>query len=172
MGVCIICGEEKKDDKYMKKILLSTVLTEAFYKSRGELIQKFLDLGYEIVLIGPDNDEKIQDIFDKKKVTYYIVNVDRTGLSVKSDFNAIKSLIKIIKAERPNLIYSFGGAKAAIYTTIAGYFSKVDKIYCMVNGLGSIYRSHGMKNQIIKAVMNILYKFSLSKADGVFFSKQ
>ncbi|MEA5017696.1 MAG: glycosyltransferase family 4 protein [Erysipelotrichaceae bacterium] len=153
----------------MSKILISTVLTESLYKSRRELIQRFLDLDYNIVLVGPDYDNRIKEYFNIEYVVFYKVNFDRTGLDIKSDIETIKSLTKIIRAEKPDLVYSFGGAKATIYTTMAGYFCKVNKIYCTINGLGSVYRSSNIRDQHIKLVMNLLFKFSLSRANGVFF---
>lgn len=156
----------------MKKILITTVLTEAFYKSRQELILELLKIGYEVILVGPENDPKVKEIFNTPKVTYYQTNIERTGLNFFQDIKTIMSIIQIIKKEKPTITYSFGGAKAVIYTAIASDFCKVRKKYSMVNGLGSIYRGTGIKNRIVKFIMNILFRYSLKRVDGVLFQNR
>lgn len=156
----------------MKKILITTVLGEAFYKSRRELIFDFIDKGYEVILVAPEKDNFTQKWFYTNKVKYYQVNFDRTGTSIIHDLKIIPQLRKIIKIEKPDITYAFGGAKAAIYTVIASKLENTTKIYCMINGLGSIFRGRGVKNKIIRVIMSVLFKYSLSLSNGVLFQNK
>lgn len=152
-----------------KKILMCTVLAEAFYKSRGELITEFLNRNYEVILAAPEPVDDIKSIFKDQKVKYYQIDLNRTGINPLSDFHLLKQLQTIIRLEQPEILYSFGGAKAAIYTTTAGFKEKVSRNYCMINGLGSIFHGIGFKNAVIKAIMSFLFKYALSKSHGVLF---
>lgn len=152
-----------------KKILMCTVLAEAFYKSRGELITEFLNRNYEVILAAPEPVDDIKSIFKDQSVKYYQIDLNRTGINPISDYHLLKQLQNIIRLEQPEILYSFGGAKAAIYTTTAGFKEKVPRNYCMINGLGSIFHGIGLKNAVIKSIMSFLFKYSLSKSHGVLF---
>ena len=152
-----------------KKVLMCSVFAEALYKSRRELIMEFLSLGYEIILVAPEPEDFLIKYFKGMKVRYYQLNLQRTGLNPINDYKTIKQIRRIISIENPDITYSFGGAKAAIYTTIAASKEKVNSNYCMINGLGSIFRGKGLKTRLIKLVMSILFKYSLKRSDGVLF---
>jgi hypothetical protein len=152
-----------------KKVLMCSVFAEALYKSRRELIMEFLNLGYEVILVAPEPEDFLIKYFKGMKVKYYQLNLQRTGLNPINDYKTIKEIRRIISIENPDITYSFGGAKAAIYTTIAASKEKVSSNYCMINGLGSIFRGKGLKNRLIKLVMSSLFKYSLKRSDGVLF---
>lgn len=151
---------------------MCTVLAEAFYKSRRELIIEFVNLGYEIILVAPDSEAFLSKEFSGMNVKYHQINLERTGLNPLRDIKAIKQLRQVISSEKPEITYAFGGAKAAIYTSIASSKEKIAGNYCMINGLGSIFRGTGFKNKVIKNVMTFLFKYSLSKSKGVLFQNQ
>lgn len=151
-----------------KKILMCSVVAEVFYKSRYELIIKFLDMGYEVILVAPE-EIPMSNKFDGMNVRYYKVNIERTGLNPFNDYSTIKKIRRIISIEKPLITYAFGGAKAAIYSTIAASKENVSKNYCMINGLGSIFRGHSLKNKVIAIVMSTLFKYSLKKSNGILF---
>lgn len=151
------------------KILMCTVFAEAFYKSRRELILEFIKKGYEVILLAPEPEELVKNKIDGQGIRYYQISLDRTGLNPFKDYNVIKEIKNIINMEKPCLVYSFGGAKAAIYTTLAASKGSASRNYCMINGLGSIFRGDGLRNKLIKIIMSILFRYSLSKSNGVLF---
>lgn len=151
---------------------MCTVLAEAFYKSRRELIIEFIKLGYEVILVAPEQENFLEKEFDGMPVRYYQIDLERTGLNPLNDIKVIKQLRKIIAKEKPMLTYAFGGAKAAIYTTIASSNENVPGNFCMINGLGSIFRGTGLKNNLVKSIMMMLFKYSLSKSKGVLFQNK
>lgn len=155
-----------------KKVLMCSVFAEAHYKSRHELILEFINKGYSVVLVAPEPKESIETYIDDKKINYYQWNLDRTGINPFNDLNSIKELKSIIDKEKPNIVYSFGGAKAAIYSTIAAAAKNIVGNYCMINGLGSIFRGKGLKNKLIKFIMCLLFKYSLKKSNGVLFQNE
>lgn len=153
-----------------KKIVMCSVIAEAIYKSRRELIEEFLKIDYKVVMISPDSIKEIpEEILSNPKISYYQINLKRTGINPANDLKTINQLRKILRKERPSNTYAFGGAKAAIYLTLAAHKENIANNYCMINGLGSIYRGSGIKNIIIKNIMTTLFKNSLSKSHGVLF---
>lgn len=149
---------------------MCSVLAEALYKSRKELIDEFIKMDYSVVLLAPESVDQIPvDILSIPSISYYQISLQRTGINPLADLNVIKEIRAIIKRENPSNTYAFGGAKAAIYMTEAARLEKVENNYCMVNGLGSIFRGSGMKNKILKNVMKILFKKALKNSHGVLF---
>lgn len=152
-----------------KKIFMCTVLAEAFYKSRGELIAEFAKMGYDVVLAAPEAEDFLAREFPGMPVKYYRIGLARTGLNPWQDLVLIRQLREIMRREAPILTYAFGGAKAAIYTAIAAAREQVPGNFCMINGLGSIFRGSGFRNKLIGGVMNRLFQYSLAKTNGVLF---
>lgn len=152
---------------------MCSVLAEALYKSRRELIDEFIKMDYSVVLLAPESVEEIpSDILNIPNISYYQISLQRTGLNPLADFKVIKEIRGIIKREKPSNTYAFGGAKAAIYMTEAAHLENVKNNYCMINGLGSIFRGNGLKNKIVKNIMKVLFKNSLRKSHGVLFQNE
>ncbi len=149
---------------------MCSVLAEAIYKSRYELVTEFLEMGYEIILLAPEPDT-FSAIFGES-VRYYQIDLARTGLNPLSDLAAIRYMRRIIAEEKPDLTYAFGGAKAAIYTVIAAAKEQVPSNYCMINGLGSVIRGTGLRNAFAKRIMILLFGYALLRADGVLFQNE
>jgi len=150
-----------------------SVVANAIFKSRKELVDLFLKRGYKVIVAAPDNSVDIKTYFDNNpKITYETWSMSRTGVNFINDFKSIKDLRSIIRKHNPDLLYSFGGAKAAIYATIAGSKENIHKNYCMVNGLGSIIHGKGLKNYILKMIMMILFRYSMKKSDKVLFQNK
>lgn len=150
---------------------MCTVLAEGFTNSRYELVLEFLKLGYEVILTAPEpvQDTNVHSVFKNKEVKYYKIDLERTGINPIADYKLIKQLQRIISNEKPDITYAFGGAKAAIYTSIVARKEKVPGNYCMINGLGSIFHGDGIRNKQIKIIMSMLFKQALSKSKGVLF---
>jgi len=127
---------------------------------------------YEVILVAPEQENFLQKEFNGMKINYYQVPIDRTGINPYKDLKTIAKLCEIIKIEKPEITYAFGGAKAAIYTTIAASKRNVSRNFCMINGLGSIFRGSGIKSNIIKKIMSFLFKYSLAKSSGVLFQNR
>ncbi len=153
-----------------RKVLMCSVLAEAIYKSRYELVTEFLEMGYEIILLAPEPDT-FSAIFGES-VRYYQIDLARTGLNPLSDLAAIRYMRRIIAEEKPDLTYAFGGAKAAIYTVIAAAKEQVPSNYCMINGLGSVIRGTGLRNAFAKRIMILLFGYALLRAVGVLFQNE
>jgi glycosyltransferase involved in cell wall biosynthesis len=152
-----------------KKILMCSVCADVFHKSRHELINEFINRGFDVILLAPEEEAQLKRVFIKDRVKYYQISMDRTGLNPVADIRTINQIRRIINDEQPEITYAFGGAKAAIYTTLASAAENVPKNYCMINGLGSVLRGHGFANTIVKRIMTLLFRFALSRSDGVLF---
>lgn len=155
-----------------RKILLCSVLAEGLYKSRRELILKYIDLGYQAILVFPDSGEDVERSFAGMPVTYHRIRLERTGLNPANDLKFLSELRLLIRREKPDRTYAFGGAKAAIYTTIAAEKENVPEVFCMINGLGSIFGGEALKTKVINILMQCLFRYALSKANGILFQNK
>lgn len=144
-----------------KKILILANHFATIYKFRRELVSKFVEEGYEVVISLPFS----QDIDKIKALGVRVIdtNVDRKSVNPIKDIILLKDYTKIIKEEKPDLVLAYT-IKCNIY---GGISCRIKNIPFMANvtGLGSAYYRGGL----IKNIVNILYKIGLKKAKSVFF---
>ncbi len=147
------------------KILVCVIAEDSLIKSRSELIKLFADRGHEIVIASPMGLDTAK-YFPDMPVSSRKYRVNKTGLNPFKDIDTYSDLRLIVKKEKPDMVYSFSGAKAVIY---AGLAAGKARVTATVNGIGSIFRIDNFKYRIIRAVMTVLYKRALKRAETVFF---
>ena len=67
----------------MKKFILVSPKNRTVYNFRGELVKAVQDLGYEVIVTGP-NDTDIEKI-NKMGVRFVKIPVNKNGISIKED---------------------------------------------------------------------------------------
>ena len=60
-------------------------------------------------------------------------------------------------------------AKGNIYGAMAAHQAGIEDVYCLVAGLGSIFRDHPDQFNLVRSIMGAEYKKALRNAKGVFF---
>ncbi|MDD3401319.1 MAG: glycosyltransferase family 4 protein [Eubacteriales bacterium] len=149
------------------KIAIVAVSAEDVYKSRREFMCGLLDLGHELLVLTPDSWDATK-FFLCGAVQMRTIFMQRTGSNPLSDRKTYRDCKRIFREEKPDMVYAFSGAKAVIYGLMAK--PKGCKGYCTINGLGSVFRSEGgLKNRLVRLVMEMLYTMALKKSDGVMF---
>jgi glycosyltransferase involved in cell wall biosynthesis len=154
----------------MKKILICTLSSDEYSKSRYELINMFIQEKFDICLVSPDTFSP-RDYFNYKFIKHIRIKIDRNSINPIYDIITYLKIKKLIKKYFPDLVYSFSGAKAVIYTSLAAWNVCKDKtkIFSMINGLGSLYYNNDIKYIVIRKVMNFMYKNSLKYCKMIFF---
>lgn len=144
-----------------KKILILANYFGTVYKFRKELVEEFINRGYEVVVSLPYREEveKIRDLGAKIIET----EVDRKSVNPVKDIKLYFDYRKIIKEEKPDIVISYT-IKPNVYGGLACQSYKVP-FFANVTGLGSAYYNGGW----VKKVVSILYKVGLRKAKAIFF---
>lgn len=162
-------GETVKAD-IKNKIMVVSAHTPSLFWFRMDMMRQFIALGYDVVAVANEDEEKWKDKFLSYGVRYKQVYVNRNGTSPIKDFKTLKEIKRLIKDERPNKIFAYN-AKAVIYSGIAAKKLKVD-YYPLIAGVGSVFLSRSLKNRIIQSIMSAEYKKALKRSKAVFFQNR
>ena len=138
------------------KFMLISPKNRTVYNFRGELIKKIINKGYEVIVTGPDYDnvEKIEELGAK----FVKIDLDKESTGIYSNWNYYKSLIRIIKDEKPDIVLSYT-IKPVIFGTLAAKKAGINKSYSLITGLGQIYGFNAtFKTKIIRFICGLAYK--------------
>ena len=150
------------------KVLLLSSHTPSYFWFRVDMMKDMLLAGWEVVAAGQMPEVEWSDKFSEIGVRYVQINVARNGLNPFGDLTTLRELKRLIQSERPDKIFAFQ-AKTIVYGAMAARQMGITEFYPMVGGLGSIFRGHGLKNKVLRAIMLRLYKQAFSKSRKVFF---
>ena len=153
----------------MKKFMIIAPKNKTLYNFRGELIKDIIKKGYNVIAIGPNKDN-IQEVLNLG-VSFIEVNLKKDKVSIFSDIEYYRSLKKVIKKEKPDIVFSYT-IKPVIYGSIAAKRVGTKKIYAMVTGLGRVFASHSIKAKIVKFISSLLYKYAFICCDKVIFQNE
>ncbi|OFI06531.1 UDP-N-acetylglucosamine transferase [Clostridium acetireducens DSM 10703] len=118
----------------MKKIIMTGGGSAGHVTPNLALIPKLKEMKYEIQYIGTENGIE-RKIIEEEKIKYHIIESGklRRYIDIKNltdPFKVVKGIFqayKIIKKEKPNIIFSKGGF-VSVPVVIAGYLNKVPVI--------------------------------------------
>ena len=119
---------------------------------RGDVIENFLDKGYEIVLVAPDNQG---DFRFRDRVKLYTPAVSRSGMNPIKDMRYLITLLKIYNRERPNIVFHYT-IKPNIYGSLACRLNSIKSV-AMITGLGYAFNHNDIRSRVARA----LYRFAM-----------
>lgn len=148
------------------KVMVISPKNKTLFNFRGDLIKKIISKGHEVVAIGPNNDH-IDDVL-ALGVKFIEVPLIKDNTSILSDIKYYKELKRVIKAQKPDLVFSYT-IKPVVYGSLAAHGAGVKKIYPMVTGLGRVYASKSLKAKILRIITGTLYKQAFKVCNKVIF---
>lgn len=132
---------------------------------RLEVLQSLYQEGYTIHIIAP-YDSSTQTLIDNGFV-FHSLKVNSKGLNPIEDFTTLLSIYKNIKTIAPSLVFNYT-IKPVIYGSLACNLLSIPNI-AITTGLGYVFIGGGIKKQILKNFVCILYKIALCKTQEVWF---
>ncbi len=139
---------------------------------RGPLIQAMVACGHEVLALAPDYDPRTRlavKALGAEPVDYHL---SRTGLNPFRDARDFVFLVRLLRRLSPDVTFAYS-IKPVIYGTLAGWLAHVPKRLAMIEGLGYAFTDPGVKQscgrKVLRSVVRLLYRLSLSKATRVFF---
>lgn len=148
------------------KIMVISPKNRTLFNFRGDLIKTIISKGHEVIVTGP-NQDYIEDVLELG-VKFIEVPLTKDNASILGDINYYKELKKVIKAQKPDLIFSYT-IKPVVYGSLAARRAGVKKIYPMVTGLGRVYTSTSLKAKILRMITGVLYKQAFKGSNKVIF---
>lgn len=147
------------------KIIFSDNSLSCLLNFRGPVIEHCISLGYEIVLVAPQ-DGKCDLLKIPQSVRYIPIVLDRTGINPWKDLRYFMQLFRIYRSERPDYIFHYT-IKPNIYGSLVTGILRI-KSSAMVAGLGYVFSKNTFSNRIAR----LLYKIALHFSDKVFVLNQ
>lgn len=150
-----------------KKILILGNSKLTVFGFRGELIQKLINLGYNVYVSFPNGPFGEGEQISKEYKCHFIeTNISRRGTNPIDDLKLLNQYIKIIKKINPSMVLAFT-VKCDIYGGLACRFLKVP-FMPNITGLGK-----GLtEGKITKIITKFLYRISIKKSKCVFFQNE
>ena len=145
------------------KILILANNDVGLYQFRRELIEELLKENQVTIALPQGN---LVEPLVKKGCEFIDTPLDRRGVNPIKDFGLLKQYIKILNAEKPELVITYT-IKPNVY---GGFACRMKRIPYAVNvtGLGTAFQKKGM----LRKLVTCMYKVGLKKAKVVFFENE
>lgn len=152
----------------MKKIIVLSSHTPSIFWFRMDMMKAFAERGYEVVAVGNESEAEWSQCFNAEGIRYRQIEVARNGTNPIKDLKTLKSIKRVFDEEKPDRVFSYQ-AKTVIYGGIAATLSKIDGVFPLIAGVGSVFLADGFKAGIVRIVLKTEYKIGMKKAEKVFF---
>lgn len=153
------------------KIAILVCYNPTLINFRLDMMLEMIHLGHQVVAIGNESDSKWSKKLQPYGIEYRYIKMQRNGLNPFLDFFSLVQLVKLLKKEKPDRIFT-SQAKMVLYGGIAAYFLGIRDVYPMIAGLGSVFLSCGLKGRILKKILMYGYRLALLRSPSVFFQNK
>ena len=150
----------------MARIVIIAGLASSLVRFRGDMIEEWLNLGHEVVAAAPGLS--VENHFKEKGVSYFDIQLKRTGLNPVQDLSLIFRLCLLYIRTKPDYLFLYT-VKPVIYGSIAAYFSPGCRVFSMITGLGMVFTEEVNKNSWLRKLVTCLYRVALKRNEKVFF---
>ncbi len=156
-----------------KKIILVANAAFTITNFRKELIEKFVDMNYQVIVACPssctlsgENDVSLG--IGLLGATHFAIPLSRSGINPFSEIKLLLSLIGLFRKEQPDVVLNYT-IKPTIYGSIAASVCRKTKIFSTITGLGYLFTSRSIKSKLLNLVVRIQYYIALRRNTLVFF---
>jgi glycosyltransferase involved in cell wall biosynthesis len=147
-------------EKRKKKIALVANSAWSVFNFRMDLIRHFL-LRFDVLVIAPRDE--FADELKKAGCSYLEIDFNNRSENPLRDYTLFKSLEKIYRSERPDLIFHYV-IKPNIYGSMAAARCDIQSV-AVITGLGYTFDRHNWLNRVVA----FLYRRALKKAGEAWF---
>lgn len=151
------------------KIAIISHKTSNLINSRGRLIEKLVEKGYEVVAIG-NEDIDVKKI-EKLDVKFRAATFDRTSINFLENYKYYKKIKKILREEKVDIVLSYT-IKPIIFGSIAAKVNNVENIYSLITGMGYNYSINTIRTRFVRIFSNIGYRVALKFNRKVIFQNK
>lgn len=143
---------------------MTNITDSGIIRARSEIINSFLQSGYEIIVVSPPGKEyhKIEEL----GCSFIPIDIDAHGLNPYKDIKVIKEYRKILKQVRPDVVLSFT-IKPNLYCGINCRMMSIPQVM-NITGFGTALAYPGLRQKVL---VN-MYRFVAKKVKLIFFQNQ
>lgn len=153
----------------MFKIMIIGGIPESLVNFRGDLIRSWCALGHQVVALSAPASESLVEAIKLTGARFRPIPIRRASLNPLSDFKALASMVKMVREEKPDKIFSYT-IKPVIYTAFSLMVTGVKaEYYPMITGLGYTFSGTGLKRSLLNKVSVLLYRLALKRSRITFF---
>jgi glycosyltransferase involved in cell wall biosynthesis len=146
-----------------KRVALVVNSSWNIFNFRLNLIRGIQAQGYEVILIAPY--DKYSEIL-KREFRYFDVKINNKGTNPVEDIGTFMEFYTIYKLTKPDVVLHFT-IKPNVYGSMACRMLGIKTIN-NIAGLGTLF----IKDNIMTSFVKLLYKFSQTKVDKIFFQNR
>lgn len=146
-----------------KKILFCDNSIRNLINFRGDVIKSYVNDGYYVVLVAPNDVEYNSD---SDQIKYIPIEINRSGMNPIKEITYLKKLLRIYKYEKPDYIFHYT-IKPNIYGSIAAKLLRIPST-AMIAGFGYVFNSKGIGCIIAR----MLYRFAMQFPEHVLVLNQ
>ncbi|MCY4524000.1 MAG: glycosyltransferase family 4 protein, partial [Halobacteriovoraceae bacterium] len=137
---------------------------------RKKLIQELMERKHEVHLIVPrdQNFSKLRSHFTNQ---IHSIPLSPKGINPIWEIFSFFHILKTIKSIAPDIIINFT-IKCTIYGSLAAHIARVQSIYSVITGLGSVFSKYSTYSIFLKIFIKPFYRMALTKNRKVFFQNK
>lgn len=135
------------------------------------LIRRMRAAGHSVVCIVPDGDDAANASLRALGLELCHYPLDRKGLNPVRDLATTGALVKILKTEQPDMLFTFT-IKPVIYGCIAARMAGVPHVFATITGLGYTFEADSAAKKLVHLLAVGLYKLALCGVQTVFFQNR
>lgn len=117
--------------------------------------------GVEVVMLSPPGDFGAR--FADHGIRWVTLGaMDRASLNPAREAWTVRELVRVVRAEQPDLIHNFT-VKCAVYGALAARLAKVPAVVNAVAGMGYVFTSDGPKARALRPIVSALIRGTLGR---------
>lgn len=151
-----------------KTVLVLGVLPESLVVFRGPLMRAMLARGHRVLACASGASAPVRAKLAELGVRYIDVTLQRTGLNPMHDLGCLRSLIELLRSERPDILLAYT-IKPILYGGLAARLAGVPAFFAMIEGVGYAFAGRGRTAWLAGRIARPLYRMSLAGAKRVIF---
>jgi len=119
--------------------------------------------GHEVVMLSPPGEFGTR--FAAHGLRWVTLDMDRASLNPLRELVVLRDLVRILKAERPDLLHDFT-VKCSVYGALAARIAGVPAVVNAVAGMGYVFTSNGLKARVLRPVVKLLMRSTLGSGNS------
>lgn len=135
------------------------------------LIRRMRAAGHTVLCCAPPGDAAAEAALRALGAEFAAYPLDRKGLNPLRDAESFFALLRLFRAERPDLLFA-STIKPVIYGCLAARLTDVPHIYATITGLGYAFEADSLFKKCVNRLGAFLYRLALARVSGVFFQNQ
>lgn len=119
--------------------------------------------GHEVVMLSPPGEFGAR--FATHGFRWITLDMDRASLNPLRELVVLRDLVRVLKAERPDLLHNFT-VKCSVYGALAARMVGVPAVVNAVAGMGYVFTSDHFKARVLRPIVKVLMRSTLAAGNS------